>query len=118
VTFAQRLSELCDRVEGSRGVCLVAADGIIVESWGGHGLDLEALAVEMVTHARALSDEQRGLGVGRVQQATVTTDRCTVLLGGVAEGYYLVLVLAGEAPQGRARFELRRAPLVFGEELT
>ncbi len=117
MTFAQSLSDLSDRVEGSRGVCLVAADGIIVESWGGHGLDLEALAVEMVTQARSLSDEQRGLGVGRVQQVTVATERCTVLLGAVSDEYYLVLVLAGEAPQGRARFELRRAPLLFGEEL-
>jgi predicted regulator of Ras-like GTPase activity (Roadblock/LC7/MglB family) len=117
VSFTQHLSELYDRVEGSRGVCLVAADGIIVESWGGHGLDLEALAVEMVTQARALSNEQRGLGVGRVQQVTVSTDRCTILLGAVSDDYYLVLVLAGEAPQGRARFELRRAPLLFSEEL-
>ncbi len=117
MTFAERLSELTGRVEGSRGACLVAADGILVESWGGHGLDLEALAVEMVTQARSLSNEERGLGVGRVEQVTVTTDRWTLLLGAVADGYYVVLVLSGEAPQGRARFELRRAPLLFGEEL-
>lgn len=118
MTFAERLAQISDRVEGSRGAALVASDGIIVEAWGGHGLDLEALAVEMVGQARTLADEQRGLGLGRVQQVAVEADHCTVLLGAVGDGYYLVLVLAGDAPQGRARFELRRAPILFGEDLS
>ena len=40
-----------------------------------------------------------------------------MMLGRVAPGYYLMLVLAHGRSFGRARFELRRAPLAFEEDL-
>jgi hypothetical protein len=52
-----------------------------------------------------------------VQQFAITTDRHTFIVSAVAPGYYLLLVLGERGVYGRARFELRRAKLLFEEDL-
>lgn len=116
MSFEERLEQLRGRVEGVEAVCIVAADGILVDSAAAAGVDLEAIAAEVVTQVRNLGNEQRGLGVGPVREMALRTDRYTILLGSLPEEHYLVMVLSGDVPQGRARFELRRAPLVFEDE--
>jgi predicted regulator of Ras-like GTPase activity (Roadblock/LC7/MglB family) len=116
VSFEERLEELRSRVEGTQAVCIVADDGILVESAGGEDVDLEAIAAEVVTQVRNLGDAQRGLGVGPVREMAFRTERYTILLGSLPEGHYLVMVLSADVPQGRARFEVRRAPLVLEDE--
>ena len=79
--------------------------------------DLEALAAELLTQVRAISDEQRDLAVGDVDQYSVSTDRFTILIGRLQAGYYLLLVLERTSSYGRARFEVRRARLLFEDDL-
>lgn len=116
MSFEARLEQLKGRVEGAEAVCVVADDGILVESVGGGDIDLEAIAAEVVTQVRNLGNEQRGLGVGAVREMAFRTDRYTILLGSLPEEHYLVMILDGSVPQGRARFEVRRAPLTFEGE--
>jgi predicted regulator of Ras-like GTPase activity (Roadblock/LC7/MglB family) len=112
------LNTLLDRLEGALAVSLVAADGIPVETASRDGgFDLEVLAAELLTQVRAISDEQRDLAVGAVDQYSVSTDRFTILIGRLQEGYYLLVVLGEGASYGRARFELRRARLLFEDDL-
>ena len=116
--FERRLQALVSRIEGARGVCLVALDGIAVESYPeALDLDLEAMAAELLTLIRRISDEQRDPTVGEVRGFSVVGDRCTVALRSVTPSYYLLLVLDDESALGRARYELRRAPLEFEEDL-
>ncbi len=113
-----RLEALLDRIEGAQAVSLVAADGISVATAKRDGaFDLEALAAELLTQVRAISDEQRDLGVGEVDQYSVSTDRFTILIGRLQAGYYLLLVLSRASSYGRARFEMRRARLLFEDDL-
>lgn len=120
--FGTRLAGIATRLEGLAFASLVASDGIRVEShkvdarWP-EGLDADNLAVELLTQIKAISQNHGELGLGEVSEYSVTTDRFSVLLGKVAPGYYLMLVLALDASFGRARFELRRAPLAFEEDL-
>lgn len=116
MSFEERLEKLRSRVDGALAVCIVAEDGILVDSAGDGGVDLEAIAAEVVTQVRNLGNEQRGLGVGRVSELAFRAERYTILLGSLPEDHYLVMVLRGDAPQGRARFEVRRAPLAFEDE--
>jgi len=116
--FLERLSSITGRIDGALALSLVAKDGIPVESVSSDpGIDLEALGAEMVSQARAISDNHRELAVGEVQQLSVTTERVTLMVSAVAPDYYLLLVLGPDGNFGRARFELRRARLLLEEDL-
>lgn len=117
--FLERLTEISSRLDGVVALSLVAGDGIPVESLNTDPqLDLEVLAAELISQVRVISDDHRELNVGEVRHLAVSTDRLTLMVSGVAEGYYLLLVLADGASYGRARFELRRARLLFESDLT
>lgn len=116
--FRDRLRQIRDRVDGALAVSLVGRDGIQVESDGEPGgLDLEALAAELLNQVRAISDDNRELAVGPVRQFSIVTDRYNLIVGALTESYYLLLVLERGASFGRARYEIRRAPLDFQEDL-
>ena len=116
--FKERLRSLLDRVEGARGVSLVAEDGIAVDSVSADPeLDLEVLAAELLTQVNRLASGSPDLALGAVSQFSITADRYSVLLGALTESYYLMVVVAAGGSFGRARFELRRAPLDFAEDL-
>jgi len=117
--FLDQLSRISNRIDGALALSLVAKDGIAVESVSSDpNLDLEVLAAELVAQARSITEDQRELHVGEVQQLSVTTDRLTLMVSSVAADYYLLLVLGPEGNYGRARFELRRARLLLEADLS
>src|SRR6188768_2257789 len=117
--FLERLSRITSRIDGALALSLVGRDGMPVESVAADPeVDVEVLAAEMIAQVKAISDQQRELAVGDVQQFSVTTDKLTLMVSKVAEGFYLLLVLARDGSYGRARFELRRARLLFETDLT
>ena len=117
--FLDQLSRISNRIDGALALSLVAKDGIPVESVSSDpDLDLEVLAAELIAQVRVISDDHRELNVGEVRQLAVSTDRFTLMVANVAEGYYLLLVLSDSSSYGRARFELRRARLLFEPDLT
>ena len=116
--FLERLNRITSRIDGAVALSLVAADGIPVESVNTDpALDLEVLSAELIAQVRVISDDHRELNVGDVRQLALTTDRFTLMVTAVAEGYYLLLVLTETSSYGRARFELRRARLLFEPDL-
>lgn len=116
--FLDRLSQISNRIHGSRALCLVDHDGIPVESVSSDGdIDLDLLAAELVTQTRSISDDHRDLDAGEVKQLTIVTDRMTLMVSSVGHGYYLLLVLDAGSVQGKARFELRRARLLLEDDL-
>lgn len=116
--FSERLEQVRDRISGTLSVSLVAKDGIPVESVGGKSLDLEMLAAELMSQVRAVAQNQQELSVGKVRQFSVTTDQLALMVGALTEDYFLMIVMENEANFGRARFELRRAVLLFEDDLT
>jgi predicted regulator of Ras-like GTPase activity (Roadblock/LC7/MglB family) len=112
--FEDRLRELVERVGGACAATLVASDGISVQSFSSQeGPDLEMLAAELLSQIGRLSD----LAVGKVGQYMIAADAYTVMLGRLTDGYYLMLVLGQGGNVGRARYELRRAPLEYERDL-
>lgn len=116
--FDERLREVKGRIANARTLALVAGDGIPVE-WVSEDddLDLELLAAELMSQIRAMAENHQELSVGDVRQFTVSTAKLTVIVTHVSVDYYLLLVQEGNAHQGRARFELRRAVLLFERDL-
>ena len=118
--FVERLETLAERIGPVLAISLVAKDGIPVESVrfrGGAGLDLDLLAAELMSQVRAVSQNHRELAVGRVRHFSVSTDLMTLMVSGLTEEYSLLLVLEPGANVGHARFELRRAILLFENDL-
>ena len=115
--FADRLKRLHDRLDDALAVSLVARDGIPVESFSSAELDIEALAAELLSQVRSISNDHRELEVGPVRQFAVTTDKYSLMLGSLTDDYYLLLVLSDGCSLGRARYELRRATLDFESDL-
>ena len=116
--FGERLREVIDRIDGALALSLVAKDGIPVETYTKEeSLDLELLAAELMSQVRAVSQNHQESSVGVVRHFAVTTDRYLLMVGALTEDYYLLLVLKSGSSPGRARFELRRAVLLFEEDL-
>ena len=116
--FLERLSRIANRISGASALILVSSDGIPVESVSlEDGLDLEMLSAEFLALIRSMSDNHRELDVGSVRQVTVSTGRYQLLASSLTDDYYLLLVTQPQAVLGRARFELRRAPALFVDDL-
>ena len=116
--FLDRLSKVANRIEGTAALALVGADGIPVESvCSDESLDVEMLSAELVSQVKTISDNHRELSVGPVRHLTIATEKQTLMVSAVTNSYYLLLILAQQANLGRARFELRRARLLFEDEL-
>lgn len=116
--FLERLNNLLGEIDGAVALSLVADDGIPVESVAAdENLDLEALAAELMSQVQAIGSNHDELGVGEVEQFSMTTDRFTVMISEVAPGYFLLLVVGSGSLVGQARFKLRVAGLGFQEDL-
>lgn len=117
--FEERLQGICDRIDGAVAASLVDHDGITVDSYTtvNGGIDLEALAAELLAQTHAIARDQRELELGELRQLSVTTDRYTVLVRALTGDYSLLLVLDSDGSYGRARYELRRALLQFEPDL-
>ena len=116
--FTERLQQVTDQLDGVLAISLVAKDGIPVESIiRDQDLDLELLAAELMSQVRAVSQDHRELSVGKVRLFSLTTDSYILMVGALTDEYYLLTVLDAGSNFGRARFELRRAVLLFEEDL-
>lgn len=116
--FLDRLRSVADRIDGTLALGLVAGDGMPVESVKNDPeVEFEVLAAELLAQVRTISDDHRELHVGAVRQLTVMTEDRTFVVSAVSNEYYLLLVLAENGSYGRARFELRRARLLFEDDL-
>ncbi len=116
--FTERLQQVTDHLDGALAVSLVAKDGIAVESIIlDQDLDLELLAAELMSQVRAVSQDHRELSVGKVRLFSLTTESFILMVGALTDEYYLLVVLEAGSNFGRARFELRRAVLLFEEDL-
>lgn len=116
--FVERLRQISERLGGVRGLALVAQDGIPVESYGGSAdLELEVLCAELLDQVRLMNEDHRDLQAGAVEQLTLVTDRVSLVVSRLSREYYLLAALPADVPVGRARFELRRAQLLFEDDL-
>ena len=116
--FAERLEQLAERIGHVRAVSLIAGDGIPIETHPHDpGVDVEALAAEMVSQAQAVATNHEEISPGPVRYLAVSTVESTLVVSAVKSDYYFLTVLEPGANFGRARFELRRAVLDFEMDL-
>jgi predicted regulator of Ras-like GTPase activity (Roadblock/LC7/MglB family) len=116
--FIDRLRQVAQNIDGVLALSLVAHDGVPVESVKNDpALDLDLLAAELMSQVRAVAQNHNDLGFGKVRQFSLQTDRAVLTISALTDDYYLLLAQAAGHGQGRARFELRRAGLLFEHDL-
>ena len=115
----RKLAQLAERLGDVRLLALVGADGVAVQTLTfDTNLDPEAMVAGLTTLARDIVRESQELAVGTPRQLSVSVDRKIVMLSFLSRDYCLLLVADEAIGHGRARFELRRARLVFEDELS
>ena len=70
-----------------------------------------------MNQVRTISQNHQELAVGQVRHLSVMTDQLVLMVSALSEEYYLLLVQTAGSNVGRARFELRRAKLIFEDDL-
>jgi predicted regulator of Ras-like GTPase activity (Roadblock/LC7/MglB family) len=116
--FAETLRRIADRVDGTRAVSVIGADGIPVETWGSmEGLSIEPVAAEMGGLLKAARAAATAAGAGTIHEVATVADGAIAVLSRVTGEYYLLLLVGREGNLGRGRFELRKAAAALEKEL-
>ncbi|MCS6873236.1 MAG: roadblock/LC7 domain-containing protein [Pyrinomonadaceae bacterium] len=118
--FKEILQEAMLRTEGCLGALVMGMDGIPVEEvWSqvGKDLNLDIAVAEFSTIIKNVSRTNKEIGIGKLDEMTLSTESGIFVFRTVGSNYFLALVLSTEGNFGRARYELRRAELLLEKEL-
>ncbi len=121
LVFLEPLSRIAERIEGAQALGLFAEDGVQIECIEARvdpAPSLEELGVELMAQARRMRANHREMEAGGVRCYVVQTQERVLVLERSVDEHWLVLVGDPGTPLGRARWELRRAAIELGRELS
>lgn len=109
MSLRDMLSEIVQKVEGSRAAVVMASDGIPIDELvvNQEGLDLQLLTVQ---YATVLKDVKRAielLNVGETEELCITTGQLYVVMRMLSDDLFVILVLDRDGNLGKARYMLR-----------
>jgi len=108
--FKAILKTLVGQCSGALGGVIMGYDGIAIEEYlaDATGLDVQTLAIE---YASVLKEIKRTVGVlktGELQEVSIISEQCSVIVRGVSDDFFVALVLNSEGNFGKARYLLKR----------
>ena len=108
--FKEMLKALVAQVSGALGVVIMGYDGIAIDEYltESAGLDVQTLAIE---YASVLKEIKRTIGVlrtGELEEVSIISEQCTVVVRGVSDDFFVALVLSSEGNFGKGRYLLKR----------
>jgi predicted regulator of Ras-like GTPase activity (Roadblock/LC7/MglB family) len=109
MSLRDTLSEIVQKVEGSRAAVIMASDGIPIDEIvvNQEGLDLQLLTVEYSTVLKDVKRAVELLGVGETEELCITSGQLYVVLRVLSEDLFLILVLDRDGNLGKGRYMLR-----------
>lgn len=117
--FGSTLRDVAARMPGVIALSLVGSDGIAVETIGANGEPpIEPIGAELTGFLRNLVTMDMVSQPGAFRQLDIETKDQRVFLAAVTPEYYLLLLVARDANQGRATWELKRAASRLESELS
>lgn len=119
MSFANILTAMVNRVEGSAGAVILGIDGIVIERVirdMDPALDLDWVATEFTTLLRRSIHTASDTGLGDLNEMMFSTNLMTFLLRPITNDYFLLFGINPGGNVGRARFELRKAQLALETE--
>lgn len=117
--FKEVLQTALERVEGCFGVLIMGTDGIVVESVRqpeAAEANLDVAVAEYVSLIRNVRRANREMGIGSLQEVTLSGESGIFILRFISEDYFIAMILSPEGSFGRGRYELRRAELLLEKE--
>jgi predicted regulator of Ras-like GTPase activity (Roadblock/LC7/MglB family) len=117
IELVQSLRRVCNHLDDVRGIALVGTDGLVVEEIKQDPMvDLAALAAEISVLLKSLEHTVQAGSLGQFQDVQVETTGGTMILAGVGQEYFLLLVLRPGGNAGRGRFYVQlEADRLVGE---
>lgn len=118
--FKEVLQDIANRTEGCLGVLIMGTDGIAVEKvWttNGREANLDIAIAEYTSLLRNARRANNEMGLGKLQEFTISGESGIFILRFVSEDYFVAMVISPDGNFGRGRYELRRAELLLEKEL-
>lgn len=117
--FRAILKSIVEESCGGLGGVIMGYDGIAIDEYvsEGTGLDVQTLTIE---YASVLKEIKRTVGVlktGDLEEVSIISERCSVVVRGISDDFFVALVLTPEGNFGKARYLLKRAVPGFREAL-
>ncbi|NVN89500.1 MAG: roadblock/LC7 domain-containing protein [Desulfuromonadales bacterium] len=119
MSLRETLSEIVQKVEGSRAAVIMASDGIPIDEVvvNMDGLDLQLLTVEYATVLKDVKRTIELLKVGETEELCITSGQLYVVLRVLSDELFVVLVLDRDGNLGKGRYMLRLKCQDFIQEL-
>ncbi len=119
MSIRETLSEIVQKVEGSRAAVIMASDGIPIDEAivNQDGLDLQLLTVESSTVLKDIKRAVELLAVGATEELCITSGQLYVVLRVLTDDLFLILVLDRDGNLGKGRYMLRLKSEDFIREL-
>ncbi len=116
--FREHLQAVCRGVDGALACSLMGMDGIEVDTHvqTDTPIDVKSMMVEMTGILRTAREAAHTHEAGGLAEFSVGTDRLLTVGRILSPDYFMVVALAPEGNQGKARYLLRvTAPRVLAE---
>jgi len=109
--FKAILKSIVEDSCGGLGGVIMGYDGISIDEYlrEGAGLDVQTLTIE---YASVLKEIKRTVGVlktGELEEVSIITEKCSVVVRGISDEFFIALVLAADGNFGKGRYLLKRA---------
>ena len=117
--FKEILASMICEAEGSIGAVLAGPGGIPVEQCAREGaaLHLDPVAAEMAGILKAMEKAAGTLEIGGLEEATLTTEKRSILIRTVDADHFLALIFAEDGNLGKGRYVMNRDRIKILEEL-
>jgi len=118
MNFKESLKRIADKVDDFLGVAIVDSDGILVEEYKVNDLlDLDPLVAEYSALLKAADKASVSAEVGTWNEVSVLTEKATIMIKKMTEGYFLFMVMQSEKNIGKGRFFMKKEAAVLAEDL-
>ena len=110
MAFKDILKSVVGECSGALGGVIMGYDGIAIEEYLADtgGLDVQTLFIE---YASVLKEVKRTVGVlktGELEEVSIISEKCSVVVRGVSDDFFVALVLSADGNFGKGRYLLKR----------
>jgi len=118
MSFKEGLQRIAEKVDDLLGVAIVDGEGILVqEVKSDPSFDVISLVAEYSAFLKAANKASVSMDLGPSCEITVITQKMTIIIKKINDGYFLFL--AAESPKniGKGRFFMKKEAAAFVEDL-